>query len=139
MLKHKPTQQPDSIRLPCLEAETVAADAEARDGELLPAELHSLRMIDYFQAQHLHQPMWLLLRCSHSYVPFKCLDCRRLAYLLNSGLCWTPEREAAELKQQLALFFSFFFCSSSLSVSTVRWMFLSGQVNYSVFKMQGKV
>lgn len=87
--------------------ETVAADAEARDGELLPAELHGLRMIDYFQAQHLHQPMWLLLRCLHSDVPFKYLDRHRLAYLLNSGAA----RDAREggCRAQAAITFFFFF------------------------------
>lgn len=48
----------------------------------------------------------------NSYVPFKYLDRRRLAYLLNSGLRRDArEREAAELKQQLGFFFLFFFIS----------------------------
>lgn len=65
-------------------------------------------MIDYFQAQHLHQPKRLLLCCSHSYVPFKYLGRRRLAYLRNSGLRGTPVK-GGRAQAAIKVFFLFFF------------------------------
>lgn len=81
----------------------------------LPAELHSLQMIDYLPAQHLHQPEPRLLLCRlHSDVPFKYLDRRRLAYLLNSRLRATPvkgSRAQAAISFFSSFFFLFFFFS----------------------------
>lgn len=107
--------------------ETVAADAEARDGELLPAGLHSLRMIDYFQAQHLHQPMWLLLRCSHSDVAFKYLDRHHLAYLLNAGLCQRGRLPSSSSNYVFLFFFFFISQHNEMDVSLRASQLLSVQ------------